>query len=51
MYLYFLDLGLESNRFLQLTFGASNLILAFPFTSVAESCMITASIVYAEDQP
>ena len=33
------------------TLGASNLILAFPLTSVAESCMMTASIVYAEDQP
>ena len=33
------------------TLGASNFILAFPFTKVAAICMITASIVYAELQP
>lgn len=31
--------------------GASNLILALPLTRVADNCMITASIVYAEDHP
>ena len=33
------------------TLGASNLILAFPLTRVAQICIITASIVYTELQP
>ena len=35
----------------KLTFGASNLILALPFTNVADNCIITASIVYAAKVP
>ena len=27
------------------------MILAFPLTSVADNCIMTASIVYADDQP
>ena len=33
------------------TLGASNLILALPLTRVAQICIMTASMVYAELQP